>query len=41
VDAPYEPPPAPDLELTPQMDPQAATVAVLDALDERLREPSF
>lgn len=41
IDAPYEAPRAPDVELTPQMDTQAATAAVLDALDERLRETSF
>ena len=38
VDAPYEPPHAPEIELTPEMDVQSATDAVLDALGERLRE---
>ena len=32
VDAPYEPPPAPELELTPDMDVEQATAAVLSAL---------
>jgi adenylylsulfate kinase-like enzyme len=41
VDAPYEPPRAPDIELTPQLDAQAAAGAVLDALGERLREVTF
>lgn len=36
VDAPYEPPHAPDVELTPEMDVSAATMAVLDALGERI-----
>jgi adenylyl-sulfate kinase len=38
VDAPYEPPRAPEIELTPEMDVQAAAEAVLAALDERLSE---
>ena len=35
VDAPYEAPRAPEVELTPEMDVDAATAAVLAALDER------
>ncbi len=35
VDAPYEPPRAPDVELTPEMDVSTATAAVLDVLSER------
>jgi adenylyl-sulfate kinase len=35
VDAPYEAPRAPEVELTPEMDVDAATAAVLVALDER------
>jgi adenylyl-sulfate kinase len=35
VDAPYEAPRAPELELTPEMDVDAATAAVLAALGER------
>ena len=35
VDAPYEAPRAPEVELTPEMDVDAATTAVLAALDER------
>jgi adenylyl-sulfate kinase len=35
VDAPYEAPRAPEIELTPEMDVDAATTAVLAALDER------
>ena len=38
VDAPYEPPSAPELELTPELDVQAARDAVLDALHDRQRE---
>ncbi|HXW59767.1 MAG TPA: adenylyl-sulfate kinase [Solirubrobacteraceae bacterium] len=41
VDAPYEAPRAAELELTPDMDPDAASVAVLDALAERLRDGSL
>ncbi len=41
VDAPYEPPRAAELELTPRMDTPSATAAVLDRLDERLREATF
>ena len=37
VDAPYEAPRAPEVELTPEMDVDAATTAVLAALDERPR----
>jgi adenylyl-sulfate kinase len=37
IDAPYEPPRAPELELRPQMDTQAAASAVVDVLGERLR----
>ena len=37
VDAPYEAPRAPEVELTPEMDVDAATAAVLAALDERPR----
>jgi adenylyl-sulfate kinase len=35
VDAPYEAPRAPEVELTPEMDVDAASAAVLVALDER------
>jgi adenylyl-sulfate kinase len=35
VDAPYEPPRAPEVELTPEMDVESATAAVLVALGER------
>jgi adenylyl-sulfate kinase len=35
VDAPYEAPSAPEVELTPEMDVDAATAAVLAALGER------
>jgi adenylyl-sulfate kinase len=35
VDAPYEAPRAPEIELTPEMDVDAATAAVLAALGER------
>jgi adenylylsulfate kinase-like enzyme len=38
VDDPYEPPRAPELELTPELDVEAAVAAVLDALRERQRE---
>jgi adenylyl-sulfate kinase len=38
VDAPYEPPRAPEVELTPEMDVQTATEAVLAALGERSSE---
>jgi adenylyl-sulfate kinase len=38
VDAPYEPPLAPELELTPELDVDAAVAAVLNALGERQRE---
>jgi adenylylsulfate kinase-like enzyme len=38
VDAPYEPPLAPELELTPELDVEAAVAAVLNALGERQRE---
>ncbi len=41
IDAPYEPPRAAELELTPEMDTQSATGAVLDALGERLRDASL
>jgi adenylyl-sulfate kinase len=37
VDAPYEAPRAPEIELTPEMDVDAASAAVLAALDERPR----
>jgi adenylyl-sulfate kinase len=37
VDAPYEAPRAPEVELTPEMDIDAASAAVLAALDERPR----
>ncbi len=37
VDAPYEAPRAPEVELTPEMDVDAASAAVLAALDERPR----
>ncbi len=37
VDAPYEAPRAPEVELTPEMDVDAATAAVMAALDERPR----
>jgi adenylyl-sulfate kinase len=37
VDAPYEAPRAPEVELTPEMDVDAATAAVLAALGERPR----
>jgi adenylyl-sulfate kinase len=37
VDAPYEAPRAPEVELTPEMDVDAATAAVLATLDERPR----
>ena len=35
VDDPYEPPRAPEVELTPELDVEAATAAVLAALGER------
>jgi adenylyl-sulfate kinase len=38
VDAPYEPPLAPELELTPELDIETAAAAVLSALRERQRE---
>jgi adenylyl-sulfate kinase len=38
VDAPYEEPPAPEVELTPEMDVDAAVALVLAALDERPRD---
>jgi adenylyl-sulfate kinase len=38
VDAPYEPPLAPELELTPELDVDAAAAAVVNALGERQRE---
>jgi adenylyl-sulfate kinase len=38
VDDPYEAPRAPEIELTPEMDVDAATAAVLAALDERPRD---
>jgi adenylyl-sulfate kinase len=38
VDDPYEAPRAPEVELTPEMDVDAATAAVLAALDERPRD---
>jgi adenylyl-sulfate kinase len=38
VDAPYEPPLAPELELTPELDVETAVTAVLNALRERQRE---
>jgi adenylyl-sulfate kinase len=41
VDAPYEPPAAAELELTPEMGGDAATAAVLDALAGRLRDGSL
>jgi adenylyl-sulfate kinase len=41
VDAPYEPPPAPELELTPELDVEAAASAVLDALRERQRQMGY
>jgi adenylyl-sulfate kinase len=40
VDAPYEAPRAPEVELTPEMDVDAATAAVLAALDERPPNPA-
>ena len=40
VDAPYEPPREPDVELTPELDVGAAADAVLQALGERLRGTS-
>jgi adenylyl-sulfate kinase len=39
VDAPYEPPRAPEIELTPEIDVQRAAEMVLSALAERLPEP--
>ena len=41
VGAPYEPPRAPEVELTPEMDARSATIAVVDALGERMREVAF
>jgi adenylyl-sulfate kinase len=38
VDAPYEPPRAPELELTPEMDVEQAASAVLSVLGERPRD---
>jgi adenylyl-sulfate kinase len=38
VDDPYEAPRAPEVELTPEMDVDAATATVLAALDERPRD---
>jgi adenylyl-sulfate kinase len=38
VDAPYERPRAPEIELTPELDVQAAADVVLAALNERLRD---
>ncbi len=38
VDAPYEAPRAPEVELTPEMDVESATAVVLAALGERTRE---
>jgi len=38
VDAPYEEPRAPEVELTPEMDVDAAVALVLAALDERPRD---
>jgi adenylyl-sulfate kinase len=38
VDAPYEPPLTPELELTPELDVETAVAAVLGALRERQRE---
>jgi adenylyl-sulfate kinase len=37
VDAPYEPPLAPELELTPELDVETAVTAVLNTLGERQR----
>jgi adenylyl-sulfate kinase len=41
VDAPYEPPGAPELELTPELDAEAAAGATLDALRERQRQMGY
>jgi adenylylsulfate kinase-like enzyme len=41
VDAPYEPPRAPELELTPELDAEAAAGATLDALRERQRQMGY
>jgi adenylyl-sulfate kinase len=41
VDAPYEPPRAPDLELTPELDVEQAAGAALDALRERQRQMGY
>jgi adenylyl-sulfate kinase len=41
VDAPYEPPHAPDLELTPELDVEQAAGAALDALRERQRQMGY
>ena len=38
VDAPYEPPSSPELELTPELNVEAASDAVLGALRDRQRE---
>jgi adenylyl-sulfate kinase len=38
VDAPYEPPPAPEIELTPALDVRACAALVMAALDERIRQ---
>jgi adenylyl-sulfate kinase len=38
VDDPYEPPPAPDVEVKPGSDPETAAEAVLLALDARLQQ---
>jgi adenylyl-sulfate kinase len=38
VDAPYEPPQAPEIELTPALDVNACADVVMAALDERLRQ---
>ncbi|MCL2769555.1 MAG: adenylyl-sulfate kinase [Solirubrobacterales bacterium] len=38
VDDPYEPPVAPDVEVTPGSDPETAAEAVLEALDARLQQ---
>jgi adenylyl-sulfate kinase len=41
IDAPYEAPHVPDVELTPEMDTLTATSAVVEALAERLRDAAF
>jgi adenylyl-sulfate kinase len=41
VDAPYQPPGAPDVEITPQMDIDAAVDAVLETLEHSLRQSAL